>query len=161
MNGPKTEEIMEIADKMGLAVDELLRGIKPENVDIHRETGLSTEAIAILRHRNSADVFYLENIIEPLLQNSHIAYDLLTIAAIRKSVDEHGEPMYDSDDQYLEAGIKWRIVELFSKLIDEAVSRACDTQDSDLDQLLGNRRKISAYKDFANILREIRKAGDS
>lgn len=48
----KTENIIKIADYFGVTCDFLLTGHKAENVDIHKELGLSDEAITALTQMN-------------------------------------------------------------------------------------------------------------
>ena len=45
----KTEHTIALADYFGITCDEILRGVKAENVAINKETGLTNEAIEILR----------------------------------------------------------------------------------------------------------------
>ena len=45
----KGEDIARLADALETTTDYILRGIKPENLDIARETGLSDKAIEVLR----------------------------------------------------------------------------------------------------------------
>ena len=50
----KGEDIARLADALGTTTDYILRGIKTENLDISRETGLSDKAIEILRKSSTA-----------------------------------------------------------------------------------------------------------
>jgi transcriptional regulator with XRE-family HTH domain len=46
----KTQYTIRLADFFGVTCDDILRGIKAENVDICAETGLSDKAIEIIKH---------------------------------------------------------------------------------------------------------------
>jgi transcriptional regulator with XRE-family HTH domain len=48
----KTEYTIKLADYFGVTCDEILRGIKSENVDISRELGLTDKAIDVLKLQN-------------------------------------------------------------------------------------------------------------
>ena len=52
----KGEDIARLADALGTTTDYILRGIKTENLDISRETGLSDRAIEILRKLSTGKV---------------------------------------------------------------------------------------------------------
>lgn len=52
----KGEDIARLADALGTTTDYILRGIKTENLDISRETGLSDRAIEILRKLSTEKV---------------------------------------------------------------------------------------------------------
>ncbi len=162
MNGPKAEEILPIADKMGLTVDELLRGIKPENVSINRETGLSSEAIERLRHRDSVVSFYLTQIIEPLMLSEHTMCDVLRIAAIKRKYEGDEERNIPDSVRYEQAGIKWSILENYSKSIDKAVDLLArsDEHDETISNLLHAPKMISAYEDFGSVIREKQEGGN-
>jgi len=43
------DEIVRLADAFGLTTDELIRGIRPEQLDIHEDVGLSSKAICTLQ----------------------------------------------------------------------------------------------------------------
>ena len=43
------EEIIQLSDLFDITIDEMIRGVKTANVDIHRETGLTDEAIEVLK----------------------------------------------------------------------------------------------------------------
>ena len=56
----KTQHTIELANYFSITCDELLRGLKPENVDINRDLGLTDSAIEALKtynleHRNMFD----------------------------------------------------------------------------------------------------------
>lgn len=52
----KTEATIKLADFFGVTCDELLRGIKSENVDINKRLGLSDEAIQALEMANNRGI---------------------------------------------------------------------------------------------------------
>lgn len=149
ISGPKTKELINIADKMGLTVDELLRGIQPKNVSIHNETGLSDETIDLLRDRDSISSFYLRSIIEPLIQNKALAFDIIAMAQ-KKRKDG------DSETEYTIQGIRWSLLETFAKLIDKGSDELAYTgsEDKFLNDLIKNERMLSVYRDFGGILQE-------
>ncbi len=43
------DELILLSDLFGITIDELIRGVETANVDIHRETGLTNEAIVSLK----------------------------------------------------------------------------------------------------------------
>ena len=43
------EEMIQLSDQFDITIDEMIRGVKTANVDIHRETGLTDEAIEVLK----------------------------------------------------------------------------------------------------------------
>ncbi len=43
------DELILLSDLFGITIDELIRGVETANVDIHRETGLTNEAIGTLK----------------------------------------------------------------------------------------------------------------
>jgi len=52
----KTEYTVKLADYFGVTCDCILRGVKAENVDIHRETGLTDKAINFLKRLSAEDI---------------------------------------------------------------------------------------------------------
>lgn len=155
-NGVKLSEVISLADKLGLTIDELLSGIPSQDVKIHQATGLSSEAIETLRHRDGVITFYLEHVIEPLLQNDVIACDVIEMASIEKESASRGEDI-SPEERHRKAGIKWGILETFSKLIDDAVSAAAygDTTNRGqmFSELLSSPKMLEVYKDFGNTIR--------
>lgn len=149
ISGPKTKELINIADKMGLTVDELLRGIQSKNVSIHNETGLSDETIDLLRDRDSILSFYLRSIIEPLIQNKALAFDIIAMAQKKRKEG-------DIETEYTIQGIRWSLLEIFAKLIDKASDEMAYTgsEDKFLNDLIKSERMLSVYRDFGGILRE-------
>lgn len=53
--GLSCEDADQVAAFFGISTDELIRGIKPQNTEIHAATGLSDEAIEVLRSIKSDD----------------------------------------------------------------------------------------------------------
>ncbi len=43
-------EIIRLSDVFGITIDELIRGVKPENLAAHRKTGLCNDAVSSLKH---------------------------------------------------------------------------------------------------------------
>lgn len=149
---PRLDEAVELSEKLELTVDELALNISPHNVNTYREKGLSPTSIEILRHRDEVITFYLQRIIEPLLQADGIVCDIIHMASVEK--DYTGEDMPDSA-RYECSGIKWSLIEIFSRLIDSAVENLSNAEDDSslLNSLLLNPHALSTYKDFGSILR--------
>ena len=157
-NGPNCKDIVEIADRMGLTVDELLRGVKPQDVDINKATGLSSKAIETLRQRDDVISYYVQSVIEPLIENDWIASDILAIGAIyrkRASSESDGIPNDLSDqERYMAAGIRMSILEHVGKLIDEAASKiAVSKGENELAaELMEDEKKIELYREFHDLI---------
>lgn len=79
----KGEDIARLADALETTTDYILRGIKPENLDIARETGLSDKAIEVLRkiapsaaHRDGWYTKKFSDCLSGLIESKYL-YDLL------------------------------------------------------------------------------------
>lgn len=58
------DEIIHLSDLFGITIDEMIRGVKTDNVDIHRETGLTDKAIESLKGFSTEE----PDLLEPLCQ---------------------------------------------------------------------------------------------
>ena len=54
------EELIQLSDMFGITIDELIRGVETANVDIHRETGLTNDAIGTLKKFSREDPRMME-----------------------------------------------------------------------------------------------------
>ena len=69
------EELIQLSDMFGITIDELIRGVETANVDIHRETGLTNDAIGTLKKFSREDPRMMEALCEAL--SSFSALDAL------------------------------------------------------------------------------------
>ena len=53
----KTEYTIKLADYFGVTCDYILRGVQAENVDIHKQTGLSEKALNVLKFQYNHDPY--------------------------------------------------------------------------------------------------------
>lgn len=67
----KTEYTIKLADFFEVTCDEILRGVKAENVSINKELGLSDSTIEILNVLKSADFDDVLNVINFLIETLH------------------------------------------------------------------------------------------
>lgn len=104
----KTEHTTALADYFGVTCDEILRGVKSENVDIHAKTGLSDEAITVLRELSGNNILnWRMLILNNLITNSKI--ELLADAIINYSTEDDGkilkgEGLRASNDSFMPEG---------------------------------------------------------
>ena len=69
------DELILLSDLFGITIDELIRGIETANVDIHRETGLTNDAIETLKEFSQEDPRMMESLCTAL--SSYSALDAL------------------------------------------------------------------------------------
>ncbi|MGN0488377.1 MAG: helix-turn-helix domain-containing protein [Ruminococcus sp.] len=67
---PDYESLIRLADYYGVSCDYIIRGVKSEFAEIHRLTGLSNEAITILRDLKLGNMSFYMNIINFLIEET-------------------------------------------------------------------------------------------
>ena len=80
------DEIFRLSDIFGLTAEELVRGIRPEQLDIHKELGLSSEAIRCLQDFRTENPENMETL-NTLLSSPHILH---LIASYMRLPEDYG-----------------------------------------------------------------------
>ena len=152
---PKSQYVIEISEKLGISCDELLTGKKTEFVDACHATGLSSETIETLSHRDSLESLYIRTVIEPLLNHAemlYFAHALLHGAAILSSIDEYSGPT--EEDEYILSGITWSMMQRFNSIVEKAMWEIVrlSSKNSSISELLEHNGNLTAAMDFVGVM---------
>lgn len=148
---PKSQYIIEISEKLGISCDELLTGKKTEFVDACHATGLSSETIERLNHRDSLESLYIKTVIEPLLNHAEMlqfARALLHGASILSSAGE--EAPLTEQEEYAISGITWSMLKAFNNIVEKAMWEIVrlSNKNTFISELLENGGDPTAAMDF-------------
>lgn len=122
-----------IADFFGITCDELIRGVKSENVNINKELGLSDKAIDILKILKITNLDDIVNVISFLIEKLHFEI-------------KHGDIGIENDDNSLLFSIY-----LYLTIQNENNFEFSLTYNGNIsinEEILGNESKKRHYLDF-------------
>ncbi len=120
---PPLSKIPNIANKLGITVQELVTGERPEQVDACNSTGLSSSTIDALKERDEYLDFFIKETIERMLQPEFYAeyvFDLISwIRVSRDSEEEYSEDYSGDNSRLIQAGLRQSLIERYARLIDQ------------------------------------------
>lgn len=150
---PRVEVIYNMADKLDLSFDELLRGVPTNNLDAHQRTGLSMKAIDTLAHFHQAHTespniyVHLHPLLNMFLEDKEFLEEIDTKVwrLVRLKAEQYA---YDCDEEEvdladaIEYKISRMLVEKIRKYVDAVIPAESDSiRKKDLEEMLQEIRR--------------------